>query len=72
MHDSCPPPGHEGENCSKFKTKNAKHHAISLLQMQGIPQSNIRKEITIFCFKETPKQIANHFKTKKTQTKFLF
>ena len=51
---------------------NVKNHAISLIQMQGSPQSNIRKEITIFCFKETLKKIANHFKTKTTQTKFLF
>ena len=42
IHDSCPP-------------KNAKNHAISLLQMQGCPQYNIKKEIKSFCFKNFTK-----------------
>ena len=45
------PTGHEGENFSEFKTKNAKNHAILLLQMQGCPQSNINQEIRIFVSK---------------------
>jgi hypothetical protein len=36
---------------SEFKTKNAKNHAISLLQMQGFPQSNIKQEINFFVSK---------------------
>jgi hypothetical protein len=31
------PPGHEGELFLEFKTKKAKNHAISLLQMQKYP-----------------------------------
>jgi hypothetical protein len=61
-------PGHEGERFSKFKTKNAKIHAISLLQMQGSPQSNIRKEIR-FLFQRYLKAIENHFKTKNNPNK---
>ena len=37
----------------KFKTKNAKNHAISLLQMQGFPQSNAKKENKNFHFKDS-------------------
>ena len=32
----------------RFKIKNSKNHAISLLQMQGGPQSNAKQEINIF------------------------
>ena len=31
------------------------NHAISLLQMQGCPQSNIKQEIKSFCFKNFTK-----------------
>jgi hypothetical protein len=72
IHDSCPPPAMRGKNFQNLRPKNAKNHAISLLQMQGCPQSNIKQEIKTFCFKETLKEIENHFKTKTTQTKFLF
>ena len=34
-----------------LRPKNAKNHAISLLQMQGCPKSNIKQEIKSFCFK---------------------
>ena len=37
------PPDHEGEFFLEFKTKNTNNHAISLLQMQGCPQSNIKQ-----------------------------
>jgi hypothetical protein len=33
---------------SRNEPKNAKNYAISLLQMQGCPQSNIKKEIKRF------------------------
>jgi hypothetical protein len=36
-------------------SKNAKNHAILLLQMQGCPQSNINQEIKSFCFKNFTK-----------------
>jgi hypothetical protein len=55
MHDSWPPPGHEGEIFHNLRSKNAKNHAISLLQMQGCPQSNIKQEIKSFCFKNFTK-----------------
>jgi hypothetical protein len=59
IHDSWPPPprGHEGEFFSwhNLRSKNAKNHAISLLQMQGCPQSNIKQEIKSFCFKNFTK-----------------
>ena len=32
------------------------NHAISLLQMQGCPQSNINQEIKFFCFKNFTKR----------------
>jgi hypothetical protein len=35
----------------EFKTKNAKNHAISLLQMQRCPQPNAKQEIKIFVSK---------------------
>ena len=38
-----------------LRSKNAKNHAISLLQMQGCPQSNIKQEIKSFCFKNFTK-----------------
>ena len=38
------------------RPKNAKNHAISLLQMQGFPQSNIKQEIKSFCFKKFTKR----------------
>ena len=34
-----------------LRSKNAKNHAILLLEMQGCPQSNINQEIKSFCFK---------------------
>jgi hypothetical protein len=37
----------------EFKTKNAKNHAISLLQMQGCPQYNIKKKNKNFSFKDS-------------------
>jgi hypothetical protein len=40
-----------GEIFQNLRPKNAKNHAILLLQMQGCPQSNIKKEIKSFCFK---------------------
>jgi hypothetical protein len=50
------PPGHEGENFfHNLRSKNAKNHAIPLLQMQGCPQSNIKQEIKSFCFKNFTK-----------------
>jgi hypothetical protein len=63
---------HPSYSAAYKNQKNTKNHAISLPQIQGNPQYNIRQEITIFFFKETLKQIENHFKTKTTQTKFLF
>ena len=39
-----------------FRPKNAKNHAISLLQMQGCPQSNIKQEIKSFCLKNFTKR----------------
>ena len=33
-----------------LRSNNAKNHAISLLEMQGCPQSNIKQEIKSFCF----------------------
>jgi hypothetical protein len=49
------PRGHEGGNFHNLRSKNAKNHAISLLQMQGCPQSNIKQEIKSFCFKNLTK-----------------
>jgi hypothetical protein len=51
MHDSWPPPAMRGNFFHNLRSKNAKNHAILLLQMQGCPQSNIKKEIKSFCFK---------------------
>jgi hypothetical protein len=51
MHDLWPPPAMRGNFFHNLRSKNAKNHAISLLQMQGCPQSNIKKEIKSFCFK---------------------
>jgi hypothetical protein len=53
-----------GKNFQNLRPNNANNHEISLLQMKGCPQSNIKKEITIFCFKETLKPIENHLKKK--------
>jgi hypothetical protein len=39
-----------------LRPKSAKNHAISLLHMQGCPQSNIKKEIKSFCFKNFTKR----------------
>jgi hypothetical protein len=39
--------------------------------MQIYPQSNVKKEIN-FCFKETLKEIVNHFKTKQPKLSFSF
>ena len=49
--------------------KNAKNHAISLLQMQRCPQSNAKQEINYYFFKDTLKEISIFFKRKETQTK---
>jgi hypothetical protein len=38
-----------------LRSKSAKNIAISLLQMQGCPQYNIKKEIKSFCFKNSTK-----------------
>jgi hypothetical protein len=35
--------------------KLTKNHVIPLLQMKGCPQSNIKKEIKYFCFKNFTK-----------------
>jgi hypothetical protein len=35
---------------ARIQDQNAKNHAISLLEMQGCPQSNAKKEIKFFCF----------------------
>jgi hypothetical protein len=40
-----------GGDFQHLRPKNAKNHAISLLQMQGCPQSTIKQEIESFCFK---------------------
>ena len=50
-HDSWPPPAMREKIFHNLRSKNARNHAISLLQMQGCPQSNIKKEIKSFCFK---------------------
>jgi hypothetical protein len=55
MHDSCPPLAMSGKIFHNLRPKNAKNHAISLLQMQGCPQSNIKQEIKSFCFKNFTK-----------------
>jgi hypothetical protein len=56
MHDSRPPPpAMRGKFFHNLRSKNAKNHAISLLQMQGCPQSNIKQEIKSFCFKNFTK-----------------
>jgi hypothetical protein len=56
MHDSRPPPPAMRGNCfHNLRSKNAKNHVISLLQMQGCPQSNIKQEIKSFCFKNFTK-----------------
>ena len=41
---------------TRFLAKNAKKHAILLLQMQGFPQSNIKPEIKSFYFKNFTKR----------------
>jgi hypothetical protein len=55
MHDSWPPPTMRGGNFQNLRPKNAKNHEISLLQMQGCPQSNIKQEIKSFCFENVTK-----------------
>jgi hypothetical protein len=50
MHDSW-----LGNFFWNLRPKNAKNHAILLLQMQGCPQSNIKQEIKSFCFKNFTK-----------------
>ena len=45
MHDSWPPLAMRGKIFQNLRPKNANNHAISLLQMQGCPQSNIKQEI---------------------------
>ena len=55
IHDSWPPPAMRGKIFHNLRPKNAKNHAISLLQMQGCPQSNIKQEIKSFCFKNFTK-----------------
>ena len=52
IHDSCPP-AMRGKKIQNLRPKNAKNRAISLLQMQGFPQSNIKHEIKTFCFKDS-------------------
>jgi hypothetical protein len=47
-----PPLAMRGEIFQNLRPKNAKNHAISLIQMQGFPQSNIKQEI---CFKNFTK-----------------
>jgi hypothetical protein len=51
MHDSCSPPTMRGDAFRNLRPKIAKNHAISLLQMQGCRQTNIKQEIKSFCFK---------------------
>ena len=48
-------PPMRGNFFHNLRSKNAKNHAISLLEMQGCPQSNIKKEIKSFCFKNFTK-----------------
>jgi hypothetical protein len=55
IHAPPPPPTMRGEFFQNLRLKNAKNHAISLLQMQGCPQSNINQEIKSFCFKNFTK-----------------
>jgi hypothetical protein len=56
IHDSCAhPPAMRGKNFHNLRPKNAKNHAISLLQMQGCPQSNIKQEIKCSSFKNFTK-----------------
>jgi hypothetical protein len=44
-----------GKFFHNLRSKNAKDHAILLLEMQGCPQYNIKKEIKSFCFKNFTK-----------------
>jgi hypothetical protein len=39
VHDSWPPLAMRGNFFHNLRSKNAKNHAISLLEMQGCPQS---------------------------------
>ena len=50
-----PPSAMRGKIFHNLISKNAKNHAILLLQMQGCPQSNIKQEIKSFCFKNFTK-----------------
>jgi hypothetical protein len=50
-----PPRTMRGKFFRNLKPKNAKNHAILLLQMQGCPQYNIKQEIKYFCFKNFTK-----------------
>jgi hypothetical protein len=51
---------------------NSQRVKLDLPVTQKIETNKSKKEIKFFCFKETLKSIENHFKTKTTQTKFLF
>jgi hypothetical protein len=51
MHDSWPPPAIRGKFFQNLRSKNAKNHAIPLLQMQGCPQYNIKEEIKSFFYR---------------------
>jgi hypothetical protein len=55
-----------------LRPKNAKNHAISILQMQGCPQSNIKKKLNLFVSKISLKAIMNFLKTKKPKLKVFF
>ena len=67
-----PPPAMRGKIFHNLRSKNAKNHAISLLQMKGFPQSNIKQEIKSFCFKNFTKSNNNFFKRKKHNLKVFF
>jgi hypothetical protein len=75
MHDSCPPPppppAMRGGIFHNLRSKNTKNHAISLLEMQGCPQSK-RKKLNLFVSKISLKAIMNFLKTKKPKLKVLF
>jgi hypothetical protein len=47
------------------------NHTMSLLQMQGCPQSNIKQEIKSFCFKNFTKSYNELSENKQTQTKIF-
>jgi hypothetical protein len=63
------PSAMRGKFFHNLRSKNSKNHAISLLEMQGCPQSKSKK-LNLFVSKISLKAIMNFVKTKKPKLVF--